>query len=151
MSYQKIVIVGNLGKDPEVRFTQGGMAIANMSVAVSEKIKDGDQWKEHSEWFRCVLFGKTAENAGQYLKKGKKALVEGRIRQRTYDDKDGTKKYITELLADRVVFLSSKGEGDDAQPERQAQRSAQRARGEPQASTTPAEEEEMFDDDLLAF
>jgi single-strand DNA-binding protein len=139
MSYQHMVVVGNLGKDPEIRYGQSGGAIGKFSVAVSERVKDGDNWKDHTEWFNVVCFGKTAENAGQYLAKGRKVLVEGRIRQRTYQKNDGSAGYSTELLADKVVFLSPKNEGAPAtRPQQKPQQPQQ------QQQETPPD----FDDDL---
>lgn len=142
--YQQITIIGNLGKDVEVRYSQSGMAVANMSVAVSEKIKDGDDWKDHTEWFRVVTFGKTAENCGQYLSKGKKVLVVGRIRQKTYEDKDGVEKRSTELLADQVKFLSPKGDGDEPKPATKSKPSASK----PSAKSAPPPDDGFVDDDL---
>lgn len=115
----KVIIVGNLGRDPEVRFTQGGSAVCNLSVAVGERVKKGEAWEDHTEWFRVVVFGKTAENAGQYLQKGRQVYVEGKLRQREYE-KDGQKQRSTEVVADALHWLGSgKGEGgkaSDAKP-----------------------------------
>ena len=113
----KVIIVGNLGRDPEVRFTQGGAAVCNLSVAVGERVKKGEAWEDHTEWFRVVVFGKTAENAGQYLQKGRQVYAEGKLRQKEYEDKDGTKKRSTEVVADVLQWLGGKGEGGrDAAP-----------------------------------
>ena len=107
----KVIIVGNLGRDPEVRFTQGGAAVCNLSVAVGERVKKGEAWEDHTEWFRVVVFGKTAENAGQYLQKGRQVYVEGKLRQREYE-KDGQKQRSTEVVADTLQWLGGgKGEG----------------------------------------
>lgn len=106
----KVIIIGNLGRDPEVRFTQGGAAVCNLSVAVGERVKKGEAWEDHTEWFRVVVFGKTAENAGQFLQKGRQVYVEGKLRQREYE-KDGQKQRSTEVVADVVQFLGGKGEG----------------------------------------
>lgn len=115
----KVIIVGNLGRDPEVRFTQGGSAVCNLSVAVGERVKKGEAWEDHTEWFRVVVFGKTAENAGQYLQKGRQVYVEGKLRQREYE-KDGQKQRSTEVVADVLQWLGGgKGEGgkaSDAKP-----------------------------------
>jgi len=116
----KVIIVGNLGRDPEVRFTQGGAAVCNLSVAVGERVKKGEAWEDHTEWFRVVVFGKTAENAGQYLQKGRQVYVEGKLRQREYE-KDGQKQRSTEVVADVLQWLGGgKGEGGgkagDAKP-----------------------------------
>jgi len=105
----KLILVGNLGRDPEVRYSQGGMAVCTLSVAVSERKKDGDEWKEHTEWFRVKCFGKTAENAAQYLAKGRQVYVEGKGRHDKYTDKEGVERRTFEVVADNVVFLSSGG------------------------------------------
>jgi len=111
----KVIIVGNLGRDPEVRFTQGGGAVCNLSVAVGERVKKGEAWEDHTEWFRVVVFGKTAENAGNYLQKGRQVYVEGKLRQREYE-KDGQKQRSTEVVADVLQWLGGKGEGAAAKP-----------------------------------
>jgi single-strand DNA-binding protein len=109
----KWIGVGNLGRDPEVRFTQGGSAVCNLSIAVGERVKKGETWEEHTEWVRVVCFGKTAENAGQFLQKGRQVYVEGRLRQREYE-KDGVKQRSTEVVADVIQFLGGKGEAGGA-------------------------------------
>jgi single-strand DNA-binding protein len=101
----RVIIVGNLGRDPEVKFSQGGLAICKLSVAVTERVKDGDAWKDATEWFRVTLFGKTAENAGQYLQKGRQVYVEGRLKTDKYKDKDGVEKTSVEVVANVVQFL----------------------------------------------
>lgn len=114
-SYNNATVVGNLGRDPEVRYTQGGQAVCNFSVATSESWTDKttNEKKEKTEWHRIVVWGKQGENCGQCLKKGSKALVSGRLQTREYE-KDGQKHYSTEIVADRVVFLTPKGEGATA-------------------------------------
>lgn len=117
----KVIIVGNLGRDPEVRFTQGGAAVCNLSVAVGERVKKGEAWEDHTEWFRVVVFGKTAENAGQYLQKGRQVYIEGKLRQREYE-KDGQKQRSTEVVADVLQWLGGgKGEGGEARAKPAAQ------------------------------
>lgn len=107
----KVIIVGNLGRDPEVRFSQGGMAIGKLSVAVTEKIKKGEAWEEHTEWFRVTVFGKTAENAAQYLQKGRQVYVEGRLKTEKYKDKDGNEKTSTEVVASTLQYLGGGDKG----------------------------------------
>jgi single-strand DNA-binding protein len=106
----KVIIVGNLGRDPEVRYSNSGMAICKLSVAVTERVKDGDEWKDSTEWFRVTLFGKTAENAGQYLQKGRSVYVEGRLKTEKYKDKEGVEKTSTEVVANTIQFLGGGGE-----------------------------------------
>jgi len=110
MSVNKVILVGNLGKDPEVRYTQTGSAVANFSIATSEQWNDRDGKKqERTEWHNIVVWGKTAEHCGQYLSKGRQVFIEGSIRTRSYDDKSGNKRYITEIVAQRVQFLGGGG------------------------------------------
>lgn len=106
----KAILVGNLGNDPDVKYTQGGMAIATLSVATtsSRKDKDGNR-QEKTEWHRVKLFGKTAEVAGEYLKKGRQVYIEGRIEYGSYE-KDGQKVYTTDIIADEMQML---GGGED--------------------------------------
>ena len=109
----KAILLGNLGKDPEVRYTQSGSAVANFSLATTERRKQGDQWVDHTEWHNIVVFGKTAENCGQYLQKGSQIYLEGRIQTRKWEDRDGNTRYMTEVVANDVQFLSrTKGQGD---------------------------------------
>lgn len=107
MSVNKVIILGNLGKDPELKYTQGGSAVTTFSVATSEKYKDrnGEQ-REKTEWHTVVAWGKTAELCAEYLKKGSKAFVEGKLQTRSWEDKSGAKRYSTEVVALTVQFLS---------------------------------------------
>lgn len=105
----KVILVGNLGKDPEVRYVQSGNAVCTLRLAVTERRKDGDGWKDHTEWMDVVTFGKTAENAGQYLQKGRQIYVEGRLQTRQYKDKEGNERYRTEVVANQVLFLGGGG------------------------------------------
>ncbi len=108
----KAIIIGNLGRDPEVRFTPSGRAVAKFSVATTEKWTDQQgQKQEKTEWHNIVVWGKQAETCGQYLAKGRQVFVEGRITNRSYDDKDGNKRYITEIIARDVRFLGGGGGG----------------------------------------
>lgn len=111
----KVIVVGNLGRDPEVRFTPGGAAVANFSVATSENWTDkGGQKQERTEWHRIVAWGKTAELCGEYLKKGRQVYIEGKLQTRKWKDKEGVEHSTTEIVADRVVFLGGGGRGDGA-------------------------------------
>src|SRR5207237_2755260 len=115
MSVNKALLIGNLGKDPEVRFTASGRAVARFPVATSEVWNDAEgQRQERTEWHNVVVWGKQAESCGQYLSKGRQVFVEGSIRSRQYDDKDGNKRYITEVVARDVRFLGSAGGGGRA-------------------------------------
>ncbi|NOT53535.1 MAG: single-stranded DNA-binding protein [Deltaproteobacteria bacterium] len=107
-SVNKVLLVGNLGKDPEVRFTPTGRAVCTFSLATSEQWKTDTGQQERTEWHNIVVWGKSAEHCGQYLKKGRQVYVEGAIRSRRYDAKDGTTRYITEIVTQRVQFLGVK-------------------------------------------
>lgn len=106
MALNKAMIIGNLGGDPELRYTQGGQAVANFRVATNERWSDGDgNAKERTEWHRVVVFGRQAENCEKYLAKGRTVFVEGRIQTREWSDKDGNTRYTTEIVANSVQFL----------------------------------------------
>jgi single-strand DNA-binding protein len=113
MSINRAILMGNLGKDPELRYTSSQMAICSFSIATNERKKDAQsgQWVDHTEWHNIVVFGKVAENCGKYLKKGRQALIEGSIRNRKWQDKEGKDRYTTEIIAQNVVFV---GGGRDA-------------------------------------
>ena len=115
-SLNKVMLIGNLGKDPELRYTTSGVAVATFSLATNEQWKDQDgNTQERTEWHNIVAWKKLAEICGEWLKKGKKIYVEGRIQTRSYDDKNtGAKKYITEIVADNIIMLDSKGATDGA-------------------------------------
>ena len=119
-SLNKVMLIGNLGKDPELRYTSSGVAVATFSLATNESWKDQDgNTQERTEWHNIVAWRKLAEICGEWLKKGKKVYIEGRIQTRSYDDKNtGTKKYITEIVADSMIMLDSKGSAENgpAQP-----------------------------------
>lgn len=109
-SVNKVIIVGNLGRDPETRYMPSGDAMTNIAVATTDKWKDktsGEQ-KEATEWHRIAFFGKLAEIAGQYLKKGSQVYIEGKLRTRKWTDKDGVEKYTTEIIADTMQMLGSR-------------------------------------------
>jgi len=114
-SVNKAIIIGNLGRDPEIRYTESGQAVANFSVATSEKFKDkqGEQ-QETTEWHRIVVWGKQAENCAQYLAKGRSVYVEGNLQTREWQDKDGGKRQTTEIRAQRVQFLGGRESGGDS-------------------------------------
>ncbi len=112
-SVNKAILIGNLGKDPDLRYTPSGQAVASFSLATSERYKDKDgNWQERTDWHNVVVWGRQGETVKEYLKKGRSAYVEGRIQTRSYDDREGNKKYITEIVASRVQFLGGRGEGD---------------------------------------
>ena len=146
-SVNKVIIVGNLGRDPEIRYMPSGDAIANIAVATSYKSKDrntGEQ-KETTEWHRISFFGKLAEIVGQYLKKGSSIYVEGRLQTRKYTDKDGVEKYATDIIAEQMQMLGGRagmGEGggmdDGAGSYESASNSSSRPAPAPRPQPAPA-------------
>jgi len=143
-SVNKVIIVGNLGRDPEMRYMPSGDAIANIAVATSYKSKDrntGEQ-KELTEWHRISFFGRLAEIAGEYLKKGSSVYVEGRLQTRKYTDKDGIERYATDVIAENMQMLGSRSGGDDGAGDHHGdyepqQRPAQRPTQRPAPAPAP--------------
>jgi single-strand DNA-binding protein len=111
-SVNKVILVGNLGKDPEVKYTPQGTPVAKITLATNERFKDKDgNWQDRTEWHNVVLWQRLAEIAGEYLKKGGKVYIEGRLQTRSWDDKQtGQKKYMTEVVANDLVLLGGRGE-----------------------------------------
>jgi len=110
-SVNKVILLGNLGRDPETRYTTGGDAVTNLNIATSEQWKDkSGEKQERTEWHRVVLFGRQAEVAGEYLKKGRSVYIEGRLQTRKYTDKDGVEKYSTEVIGDRMQLIGGSRE-----------------------------------------
>ena len=115
-SINKVILVGNLGRDPENRYLPSGEQVTSIAVATTDKWKDkatGEQ-KEQTEWHRISFFGKLAEIAGQYLKKGSQVYIEGRLRTRKYTDKEGIDRYATEIIADTMQMLGSRQDGQES-------------------------------------
>ena len=109
-SVNKVILVGNLGRDPELRYIQSGQAVANFSVATNEKWKDKEgNSQERTEWHRIIVWGKSAENCAQYLQKGRSVYVEGRLQTRDWEDREGNKRTTTEIGAQTVQFLGGRG------------------------------------------
>ncbi len=123
MSVNKAILIGRLGKDPELRYTPSGRAVATFSVATSEVYQNQEgQRQENTTWHNIVCWGKTAELAKEYLRKGREVYLEGRISNRSYDDKDGNKRYISEVVVQNLRFIGSRQQGepggaaDDVEP-----------------------------------
>ena len=115
MSVNKVILVGRLGADPEVRYSGGGTAVTNFRVATDRQWKDKDGNKQQeTEWHRCVAFGRTGEVCGEYLHKGSQVYVEGRIKTKEWADKDGNKRWSTDILVEQMKMLGSKGERSSA-------------------------------------
>ncbi len=109
-SLNKVLLIGNLGKDPELRYTPDGLAILRFSIATTEYFNDKSGSKqERTTWHNIVVFGKMGQSIANYLNKGKQVFIEGKINNRSYDDKEGNKKYITEIVATNIVLLGAKG------------------------------------------
>jgi len=139
-SVNKVIIVGNIGRDPEVKYLPSGDGVANISVATTDRWKDKatGEMKEATEWHRVNFFGKTAEIAGQYLKKGSQVYIEGSLRTRKYTDKDGVEKYATEIKGDTMQMLGSRDTGGAAPGQRQAPAAAPASRPAPAPAARPA-------------
>ncbi len=112
-SVNKVILIGNLGADPELKYTPSNRPVCNLSVATNEVFKDkGGNRQERTEWHRVTVWGENAENSAKYLAKGRMVYIEGKLQTRSWDDKEGKKRYSTEVVAERVVFLGGgKGEG----------------------------------------
>ena len=115
-SVNKVVLVGHLGGDPETRFTPSGAAVANFNIATNESWKDANgELQDKTEWHRCVMFGKSAELAGELLKKGQLVYMEGKLQTRNWEDKDGIKRYTTEVVCDMFTMLGRKIDTENSQ------------------------------------
>lgn len=162
-SVNKVILVGNLGRDPEIRYMPSGEPVANVTIATSSKYKSKTgEMVEETEWHRVTFFGKLAEIVGQYLKKGRSIYIEGRIKTRKYTDKDGVEKYATDIIANEMQMLGGRegmgepsqddGGGYDSAPRRPApapQRSATAAPAARQApAPRPASGFDDMDDDI---
>ena len=113
----KVILIGNLGRDPEVRYTPGGLAVANFSMATSETWTNKEGEKEtRTEWHRIVAWGKLGEICGEYLSKGKQVYIEGRIQTREWEDKEGNKRYTTEITASQMLMLGSRESAGESRP-----------------------------------
>ncbi len=136
-SVNKVILIGNLGKDPEVRYLPSGDAVANISIATTETWKDkAGEKQEKTEWHRVSMFSKLAEIAGEYLKKGSQVYIEGRLETRKWTDKEGQERFTTEIKADRMQMLGSRSGGSDRMSAPDDESSS--APGRPSASAAPA-------------
>ena len=115
-SVNKVILVGNLGKDPEVKYTPSGTPVARLTLATNERFKDKEgQWQDRTEWHNVVLWQRLAEIAGEYLKKGSKVYIEGKLQTRSWDDKQtNLKRYMTEVVANDIVLLGGRGESGES-------------------------------------
>jgi single-strand DNA-binding protein len=149
-SVNKVILVGNLGRDAELRYTPGGAPVATLNLATTEVWNDktSGQKQEKTEWHRIVLWGKSAETLSEYLTKGKQIFVEGRLQTRKWQDKDGNDKYTTEIRADRITLLGGGGGGGRAEgmPGARPQRSSAPSGGENEPMGEPISD--LSDDDI---
>ena len=148
----KVILVGNLGNDPETKYTQGGMAVCTLSLATTSVRKDKDgQQIEKTEWHRVKLFGKLGEIAGEYLKKGRQVYIEGSIRYDKFTGQDGVEKYFTDIVADEMQMLGGggrEGGGGERMARPQRQESAPSQRPAPARQSQPAPQDDFSDDDI---
>jgi single-strand DNA-binding protein len=140
MGVNKVILIGNLGRDPEVRYTQNGTPVANFTLATNERWFDqaSGERKERTEWHRVVVFGKQAEVAGEYLRKGRQVFIEGSLQTREWTDRDGNKRYTTEVRALNFQMLGSRSDRADSDET-------------PQHAAATAEPEAGFDEDDIPF
>ena len=148
----KVILVGNLGNDPDIRYTAGGAAVANISLATAESWKDknsGEQ-QERTEWHRIVFFGRLAEIVGEYLRKGSQVYVEGRLQTRKWQDKEGHDRYTTEIVANEMQMLGSKSGGSGAYESapQSHQSNAPEPQSAPSSAPSSAPVTDDFDDDI---
>ena len=145
-SVNKVILIGNLGKDPEFKYTPSGQPVATFSIATTERFADkSGQRQERTEWHNIVAWGKLAELVNQYLKKGRSAYIEGRLTTRSWDDKDGNKKYKTEIVANTIQFLSAAGGAGGSAPDQEYSSSAPSFDAHP-VNNNPADS--MVEEDL---
>lgn len=146
----KVILIGNLGADPETKYMPSGSAVSNLRIATTESFKDREtgQQQERTEWHNVAMFGRLAEIAGEYLRKGSQVYIEGRLRTRKWQDRDGKDRYTTEIVADQMQMLGSRGGGGaiGADPEGQSARPATAA-ARPRAAAA-AEATAELDDDI---
>ncbi|MDD2941615.1 MAG: single-stranded DNA-binding protein [bacterium] len=152
MAINKVFLLGNLGADPELRYTTGQNAVCQLRIATTEKRKGADgNWSDHTEWHQVVVWGKQAENCKQYLAKGRQAFIEGRLQTRKWQDKEGNNRYSTEIVASNVQFVGGRGESS-SQGSYQGNNSMPDFGGDtmddPFASVKPAESISLDDDDI---
>jgi single-strand DNA-binding protein len=144
----KVILVGNLGNDPETKYTQGGMAVTKASLATTSVRKDKEgNTQERTEWHRVTFFGKLGEIAGEYLRKGSQVYIEGSIRYDKYTDKDGVERYTTDIIADEMQMLGGRGDSSGERPQR-PQRSEGGGQRQAPAQSAPADD---FSDDDIPF
>ena len=136
-SVNKVILVGNLGKDPEVRYMPDGGAVTNISLATSSSWKDNNtgEKREETEWHRVVMYGRLAEIAGEYCKKGRSVYIEGKLKTRKWQDQSGVDKYTTEIIADQIQLLGGRDNGENTERQEQPRQNASNTRATAQKLT----------------
>ena len=150
-SINKVILIGNLGKDPEVKFTPNGVPVAKFSLATNERYKDkAGEWQDRTEWRNIVAWQRLAEIVGEYVKKGNKIYIEGRLQTSSWEDKQsGEKKYRTEIIAQDLVLLGGRGEGGDSEGRSSRGASAAASADQrPQHTEEPSHSAEITDEDI---
>ncbi len=154
-SVNKVILIGNLGKDPELKHTSGGTAVANFTLATNERFKDKEgNWQDRTEWHTIVLWQRLAEIAAEYLKKGRSVYIEGRLQTRSWEDKQGQKRYTTEIVASDLVLLGGgrgeEGGGREGGSGRGSARASDFDQSAPASDfdSAPARSTEITDDDI---
>ncbi|MGH9566019.1 MAG: single-stranded DNA-binding protein [Candidatus Angelobacter sp.] len=149
-SVNKVILLGNLGKDPEVKYTPSGLPVAKFSLATNERYKDkGGEWQERTEWHNIVAWQRLAEIVGEYVKKGSKLYIEGRLQTHTWEDKQsGEKKYRTEIIASDLVLLSGRGEAGESGEGRTSRSAAANFDQRPAQHEDVTQSAEITDEDI---
>ncbi len=155
MAVNKVILIGNLGADPELRYTGNQTPVCSLRIATSERRKDASgNWSEHTEWHSVVAFGKTAENSAQYLQKGRQVFIEGKLQTRKWQDKEGKDRYTTEILANTIQFLGG-GKGAAVPKESSSHNESAPMKSAPVAqmaeTSSGADSEISFQDDDIPF
>ena len=125
----KVMIIGRMGRDPEIKYTQSGTAVSSFTLASTYSVKRNDKWEDETEWIRCVAWRRLAEVIGEYLQKGSRVYVEGRLQTRSWEDNDGNKRYVTEVIVNDLIMLDSR-EKENSKPAQKQQ-----------ANNTPTEDD----------
>jgi single-strand DNA-binding protein len=144
----KVILIGNLGADPETKYMPSGSAVSNLRIATTESFKDREtgQQQERTEWHNVAMFGRLAEIAGEYLRKGSQVYIEGRLRTRKWQDREGKDRYTTEIVADQMQMLGGRGAGSTAAADSEAPAAARPAAARPRAEAPAAATAELDDD-----
>jgi single-strand DNA-binding protein len=148
-SVNKVILIGRLGKNPEMRYTPSGLAVATFSLATNHSVKDQEgNFTDKTEWHNIVTYGKRAEFAGEYLEKGRQVFIEGRIQTRSWEDQNGQKRYMTEIICNDLQLLSSRSTGSDEANESAPEAASSEPDDKPEQNQEQAQDTEQQEDDL---